>query len=189
MVLVPILVNIVLIDYFYSLPLPVLIHAILLLLVCCYFFSKNITLFTNIFFVSERKRNWLATAITLLVIPLLLVVSVLKNPTYGKFGASNQNADPLNGQKFTPPTTIYFDYNNELVFDFNDYRQRYYGTYSLKGDSISIRWHYPPNSPIWSGVLLFRDGNPEQLKGTLGDKAIDVRLVRERLAGYRFRDL
>ena len=189
MVLIPILVNIVLIDYFYSLPLPVLIHAIFLLLACCYFFSNNITLFTSIFFASERKTNWLATAISLLVIPLLLVVSVLKNPVYGKFGASNQNADSLIAKKFIPPTTIYFDYNNELVFDFNDHRQRYYGTYGLKGDSISIRWHYPPNSPIWSGVLLFRDGNPEQLRGTLGDKAIDVRLVRERLAGRRFRDL
>jgi len=98
---------------------------------------------------------------------------------YGKFRALNQNADSLNGQKVISPTTIYFDYDNELVFDFNDYRDRYYGTYSLKGDSISIRWHYPPNSPIWTGVLLFRDGDPEQLRGMLSDKAIDVRLIRQ----------
>ncbi|HTF16699.1 MAG TPA: hypothetical protein VK658_01435 [Chryseolinea sp.] len=179
-VLIPILVNTVLIDYFYSLPLPVLIHAIFLLLTCCYFGYKNITLLKSIFSPSERKRNWIATAILLLVIPLLLVMSAKKKPSmYGKFRALNQNADSLNGQKVISPTTIYFDYDNELVFDFNDYRDRYYGTYSLKGDSISIRWHYPPNSPIWTGVLLFRDGDPEQLRGMLSDKAIDVRLIRQ----------
>jgi hypothetical protein len=188
-VLIPILVNIVLIDYFYSLPLPVLIHAIFLLLACIYFSSKHITLLKNIFIGSERKRNWIATAIPLLVIPLLLVVSVLKNPVYGKFGTSSQHLDSLNAQQFIPPSTIYFDYNNELVFDFDDYRQRYYGTYRLKGDSISIQWHYPPNSPDWSGVLLFRDGEPKQLRGTLGDKTIDVQLVKKRLPGIRFRDL
>lgn len=86
----------------------------------------------------------------------------------------------MNGQKFILPTTIYFDYNNELVFDFNDYRQRYYGTYILKGDSISIQWRYPPNSPKWSGVLSFRDGGPELIKGLLGNNKIEVRLRRQR---------
>jgi hypothetical protein len=187
-VLIPILVNIILIDYFYSLPLPVLIHAICLLLACCYFVSKDIVLLKGIFLAAERKGNWLIPAIPLLVIPLLLVVMVLKHPVYGKYAASTEKAESVNGENFTSPTKVYFDYNNELVFQFNDYRQRYYGTYDLKGDSISILWHYPPNSPKWSGVLLFREGNPQQLKGTLGDQAIDVRLVRERIAGIRFRD-
>ncbi|MEJ1239669.1 hypothetical protein WBG78_16150 [Chryseolinea sp. T2] len=188
-VLIPILFNIVLIDYFYSLPPAVMIHAIFLLLACCYFISKNISLLKSIFLVSEGNRNWIATSISLLIIPLLLVVSVFKHPApYGKFGAMNQNADSLNVQKSILPSRIYFDYNNELVFDFNDYRQRYYGTFSMKGDSMSVNWHYPPNSPKWTGVLLFRDGNPEQLKGTLGDSAVDLRLVKERLSGIRFRD-
>ena len=189
MVLIPILVNIVLIDYFYSLPLPVMIHAIFLLLACCYFTFKNIALIKTTFLTSEKGKNWLVPAIPLLAIPLLLVLSVLKNPSpYGKFAASNVNVDPMTIQQAVPPTTVYFDYNNELVFDFNDHRHRYYGMYSLKGDSMSIKWHYPPDAPGWSGVLLFRDGHPEQLKGTLGDSVIDVRLVKERLSGIRFRD-
>lgn len=195
LVLIPVLVNIVLIDYFFSLPLPVMIHAILLLVACCYFAVKNITIIKGLFLASERKINWLTTG-SLLVIPLLLVASVFKNPSpYGKFGtssqhaeASNHYADSLNRQKDGPPTTIYFDYNNELVFEFDDYRQRFYGTYSLQGDSISIRWHYPPDAPKWSGVLLFREGGVERIRGTLGAGVIDVRLSRERLSGIRFRD-
>ena len=37
------------------------------------------------------------------------------------------------------------DLDYEVAFDFNDYRYRYIGYYSLnkKNDSITIRWRYP----------------------------------------------
>jgi hypothetical protein len=172
-IMVPVLVNIILIDIFYHLHTGVLLHALILFTCVAYLLLQSYTSLVNYFFktvhlvalqdTTKAAKQWLRAAVVL--IPLILLATYSfpdKHPQFtGKYQVSDLkiNGVPVAARsvKDSVLTVVYMDWQDDLALEFNHYNSRYIGTYHFNKDtdSIHVDWRYPRNfKGRFAGKLL-----------------------------------
>jgi hypothetical protein len=196
LVLLPILLNIILLDYFYRLPVGVLVHALIILAGVLYLLLLDYERLVEFFlrapgqlpraaFPSQRLRPLGRLAI--MGLPLLLL-SVYPFPdTYpqltGKYAVHDLR---LNGQpqaartcQDSVLTTVYLDIAHDCVFEFNGTARRLFGTYTYLAaqQRLSVRWRYPTPRPDSLQLTLRPTAAGLLAAGQLGQQRVAFRLV------------
>jgi hypothetical protein len=197
-VLMPVILNIIFIDYFYELNVGVLIHAIILFGGLIYLLMIDYTRLVDFFLVNVGRdlsypvgNNFfkISGRLSIVVVPLLLIAmyeSPNKHPELrGKYDVT---ALKLNGKLMPAPTcdslltVVYFDSGNDLVFEFNGLQRRMIGRYTLDESSgtITSEWHYPKSAvdKEFQGVLK-RDGGRVEVSGLVAGDSILVVLDKK----------
>lgn len=195
--LVPVLLNIILIDTYYHLHVWVLVHAIVLMSGIIYLLYQYKTMLIECFFhISPnilkwnmgKKVQWIACIIVLLLPVTLLLTyrSPDKHPRFtGKYkvGDLYVNNTPQQAGNFRDSvlTTLYMDLQDDMVLEFNHYNNRYIGTYHYDPGTqrISTQWRYPSNFKLrFEGTLLpVEHSHDLRFKGLLGNDSIQMQLT------------
>jgi hypothetical protein len=194
--LLPVMVNILLIDYFYHLPVGVfwqaLIHLTCLLYLLGLDYERLVTFFLRTPTHLPRlaiRRPLVRTLLRLSVVygPLLLLSAHEFPDTYpqltGKYAVRHVY---LNGQLLTARscqdsvlTTVYLDIGHDCVFEFNDTKRRLFGNYTYEASRRQLRvvWRRPTPRPDTLTATL----TPTATSGTLramGHLAVGFTLVK-----------
>ncbi|MEN2412196.1 hypothetical protein [Flavobacterium mesophilum] len=194
--IVPMLVFITSLDVFYQMPSGPLLHGIILLMGVFYFLSQDTKRLTAFIFqpmqgvksltVSNYYKNMYRASLFVWPVFFYLIYSYPnKHPQFtGKYQVQNLKIDNIAMKAKSPKdsvlTTIYMDLEDEVAFDFNDWRYRYIGTYyfNKKNDSITIRWRYPSDKlDNFKGRLVKRN-NQFILKGKMNGELFDMVLKK-----------
>ena len=197
--LLPVLVNIVLIDYFYQMPVGVfwqaLIHLTCLLYLLGLDYERLVTFFLRTPNHLPRlaiRRPLVRTLVRLSVVygPLLLLSGPEFPDTYpqltGKYAVRNVQ---LNGQLLMARscqdsvlTTVYLDIDHDCVFEFNGTKRRLYGsyTYEARRQQLRVVWRRPTPRPDTLTATLTPTPTPGSLRATghLGEQAVRFTLVK-----------
>jgi hypothetical protein len=195
--LLPVMVNIVLIDYFYQLPVGVLWQALIHLTGLLYLLGLDYERLVTFFFRTPNHLPQLAlrrppvrTLLRLSVVygPLLLLSGHEFPDTYpqltGKYAVRDVQ---FNGQRLTARscqdsvlTTVYLDLDHDCVFEFNDTKRRLFGnyTYEARRQQLRVVWRRPTPRPDTLTITLTRL-RPSNLRavGHLGKQAVRFTLV------------
>lgn len=196
LVLLPILLNIILLDYFYRLPTGVLIHALIILAGVLYlllldyerlveFFLRTPSYLPHLAFAGQRWR-WVGR-LAVMSLPLLLL-SVYQFPdTYpqltGKYAVRDLRLDGLTQAARTCQdsvlTTVYLDIAHDCVFEFNGTGRRLFGTYTYQADGkrLRVHWRYPTPRPDSLQLILRPTPTGLLAAGQLGRQRVAFRLV------------
>jgi hypothetical protein len=196
--LLPVMVNILLIDYFYQLPVGVFWQALIHFACLLYLLSLDYALLVTVLLRTPPhlprlaiRRPLVRTLLRLSVLygPLLLL-SVHEFPdTYpqltGKYAVRNVQ---LNGQFLAARscqdsvlTTVYLDIGHDCVFEFNDLQRRLYGTYTYEARRQQLRvvWRRPtPRPDTLTATLTPLAPGSLQATGHLGAQAVRFTLVK-----------
>ncbi|WP_259066791.1 hypothetical protein HDF24_21295 [Mucilaginibacter sp. X4EP1] len=195
-ILLPILFNILLLDWFYDLGIVVNLYITLLTLATVYLLLTEYSRLKEFFFVAKSNlpvftfknrsvKNILrASAI---VIPVLLIACCQLPRSYpqifGKYEvkdsgiidpSSNLNTGCENGL-----TKIFID-DHDFVFQFGSYENRFIGAYQYNkhNKAIKVIWRYPETQhDTLYGVFSF-DKNVKILSGHMGKRKINIRMVK-----------
>ena len=196
--LLPVLVNILLIDYFYHLPVGVfwqaLIHLAGLLYLLGLDYERLVTVLLRPPPPLPRlaiRRPLVRTLLRLSVVygPLLLLSGHEFPDTYpqltGKYAVRHVQ---LNGRLLVARscqdsvlTTVYLDIGHDCVFEFNDPKRRWYGNYTYEAGRRQLRvvWRRPTPRPDTLTATL-TPTTPKSLLATgyLGGQAVRFTLVK-----------
>jgi len=196
--LLPVMVNIVLIDYFYQLPVGVLWQALIHLAALLYLLGLDTEQLVTFFFRTPNhlpqltiRRPVVRTLLRLSVIygPLLLLSGHKFPDTYpqltGKYAVRHVQ---FNGQSLTAHscqdnvlTTVYLDIGHDCVFEFNDLKRRLYGnyTYEARRQQLRVVWRRPTPRPDTLTATLTPTTHGDLLAtGHLGEQSIRFTLVK-----------
>jgi len=199
-ILFPVLLNIVCIDFFYHFEIGELAHAAILLIGILYLLLQEYERLVEFFFLAKNNlpsvhfknrftRN--ITKLSVVLIPLLLILSYGshdKNPKLtGKYSVQsllvNQKPVIVNSCQDSVLTTIYFDREDDIVFEFNSQQRRWIGSYNFNqtNDSITASWRFPLTAKnALRARLVGRGNNSITLSGIIGDEKIEVILVKDK---------
>lgn len=198
-VLIPVMLNIIMIDYFYELDPGVLLHAVILfagliyLLLIDYdqlveFFLKYKTVDTA---VRTKPILKLVGRLSILAVPVLLIAfspSPDRHPDLrGKYQVTEMEINGMAASAKTCSdsllTVVYFDLDNECVFEFNNQQRRLFGKYELNDESgaIDVKWRYPRDAgdKQLNGMLRKKGANALELTGNIKNDTIRVVLSRQ----------
>jgi hypothetical protein len=198
-VLVPVLVNIILLDYFYGLDIGVLVHALVLAVGLAYLISLDYRRLV-VFFLREASQlprlalphRWPRQLLRWAAVggPLLLAVTYPSPDTYpqltGKYAVHDLR---LRHQPVPAPscqdsvlTVVYLDIAHDCVFECNGTQRRRFGTYSYDGRTrqLQVVWRYPTPSPdtLWATLAAPAAGNGLAVAGHLGRLPISFTLQK-----------
>lgn len=197
--MVPILLNIILIDYFYHLPTGVLIHAIILMAGVIYLMMQYRAHLVNFFFrtlpaafpgrVLKRRSSYFLRSAVILA-PLVLMATYNypdKHPQFtGKYRVDHLliNGQPVaaHSTRDSVLTIVYMDWQDDFVLEFNHHNNRYIGTYKYNPatDSLQVQWRYPTAfSTPFSGRIKKTDTRGNYLfVGKLGTDILEMQLKK-----------
>jgi len=198
---VPSLVFVTALDFFYSMPVGVFIHGLILLLGVFCLLSQDYERLARFIFqpmpgllnngITFRRNIWIALS---LFIWALFFHLIYRHPDWhpeltGKYSVKKLTVNQLPVSAQSPKdsvlTTVYLDLEDEIAFDFNDYRHRYIGRYYLdeSNGSINIYWRYPGNdiSPFKGKLVSGNDGL--QMEGIMAGQKLRFNLVKEKPYG------
>jgi hypothetical protein len=195
-ILLPVLFNILLLDWFYDLGIIVNLYITLLTLSAVYLLLTEYDRLKEFFFIAKSnlpvfafknravKNVFKASAV---VIPVLLIACYRFPQSYpeifGKYEVkdagitdppSNLNINCTNGL-----TKIFID-NHDFVFQFGSYEDRFIGAYHYNQHSkeIKVIWRYPETQhDTLYGTFSFYN-NVKMLKGHMGKQQIDIRMLK-----------
>lgn len=196
-VLLPVLVNILLLDIFYGLPPGVIVHAIALLSALIYILLTEYDKLAEIFLSAKkllpsaplRPLTKAMARIMLVILPLLFIASAkLRTPVSSlngkyqveKITVNSADRSSLIGRD-SVLSTVYLDIGNDCVFQFRDHRQRLYGTFNFDEPSrqLHINWHYPPSFKDELSATLEPAGDKRlRLSGKMGENEITATLIK-----------
>lgn len=196
--IVPVLLNIILIDTFYRMPPGVLLHALILTGGVAYLLTTLYQPLAEFFL----RRDWLPVGVgwkapvKWLLRAGVAVVPFVLNATYdypdrhpeltGKYIVKQLKvnhipcAQPATGDSLL--TKVFMDLENDFVLEFNDWRRRYIGTYEYhpQEGKLSARWRYPAGvHEPFSGIL--KPGGQRgtwRFQGILGRDTVEMQLVK-----------
>jgi hypothetical protein len=191
-IMVPVLLNIILIDTFYHLHPGVLVHALILFACVIYLLMQSYDQLVQFFFKTVHVVAGQSKVAMLVVIllPLLLLASYRfpdRHPQFsGKYRVHELtvNGTPTAAQsvKDSVLTTLYMDLQDDLVLVFNHHDSRYIGTYYFdeKTDSLSVKWRYPAgfNAPFAGKFVAGKEPGSYAFAGVLNGDRITMQLER-----------
>ena len=196
--LLPVMVNILLIDYFYQLPVGVFWQAMLHLAGLLYLLGLDYERLVTFFLRTPShlprlaiRRPLVRTLFRFSVVygPLLLL-SVHEFPdTYpqltGKYAVRHVQ---FSGQSLTARscqdsvlTTVYLDIAHDCVFEFNDPKRRLYGNYTYEANRRQLRvvWRRPtPRPDTLTATLTSLPAGNLRATGQLGKQSVCFTLVK-----------
>ena len=189
--LLPTLLSISFIDYFYDVDLGLHIHAWILFTAVVYLISLDYERLLTFFLKHDSddtsvhmKSNVIKYVgrLSIVAVPLILI-TIRKSPDNhpeltGKYHVIEMS---VNGEKVSPRnegdsllTRMYFEIANDCVFEFNGLNRRVFGTYeSEDGEHITTKWHFPEtmkSNPFKGSVTRTQDG--VVLKGVMANDSI-----------------
>ncbi len=196
--LFPVMLNIVLIDFFYGLDFGELSHAGILLVGILYLLLQDYDLLVEFFFRSESNLPVLIfksrlmkiiIRISVIIIPLALIISygsADKNPQLiGKYKIKdlriNQKQISAASCADSVLTTVYFDQGNDIVFEYNNLQRRWIGTYNFNpnNNTITATWRYPANiRDTLVATLSQTNNNQLSISGRLGNQSMKASLTK-----------
>nr|WP_295871916.1 hypothetical protein [uncultured Chitinophaga sp.] len=196
--IVPVLLNIILMDTFYRMPPGVLLHALILMSGVAYLLAVLRRPLVEFFL----RRDWLpigsgwGAPVKWLLRAGVAVIPFMLNATYdypnhhpeltGKYIVRQLTVNhipcgrPATGDSLL--TKVFMDLENDFVLEFNDWRRRYIGTYEYHpwDGRISARWRYPAGVHEAFAGTLKSDGKKGtwRFKGILGKDTVEMQLVK-----------
>jgi len=196
LVLLSILLNIILLDYFYHLPVGVLVHALLILAGVLYLLLLDYERLVEFFLRAPGRLPRAAfpgrylrplSRLAVMGLPLLLL-SVYHFPdTYpqltGKYAVHDLHLDGQPQAARTCQdsvlTTMYLDIAHDCVFEFNGTTRRLFGTYTYQAaqQRLSVRWRFPTPRPDSLQLTLRPTSAGLLADGQLGQQRVAFRLV------------
>ncbi|WPV65295.1 hypothetical protein [Chitinophaga sp. LS1] len=125
--LLPVLLNIMMIDVFYQIGVGALLHATILFAGVIYLLAGYYNQLKQVFFQKNECNTYIVLAAA--VLPFLLVAtapSTDKNPSItGKYNVENHAL-----------TTVYLEHFNDVTLQWGDVNHRYTGKYQYRGDTL-----------------------------------------------------
>lgn len=194
-ILLPVLINILLMDFFYQVGYSVVVHASVMLAGILYFLIIEFKRLKQFFFAATNQlpalhfskyTKWIVR-LSIIYIPLLLIAIHGKADKYPNLtGKYEVNQLSVNKQMLHADTCadsilteVYFDVKNGCVFQFNDPARRWNGTFSKDGSHLKIKWFSPADKPVFNGTLSAVNGSGKlMLKGMLGKDSLDMVLQK-----------
>ena len=191
--LLPVLLNITLIDLFYGLDTGVTVHAIILLIGLFYLILVHYKRLAVFFFSREgfsRRLAGYASPIALaIVLPVLLMLSFGspdRNPQLtGKYKVEGLRVDGVStvaaSCQDSVLTTVIFDLNNDMVLEFNGLQRRWIGSYRLDRatGALVAFWRFPVQARDTLFARISRDPSGAwQLTGSIGKDSLRALLVK-----------
>jgi peptide-methionine (S)-S-oxide reductase len=189
--LLPVLLNIVLLNIFYGFEAGDLVHTLILLIGLSYLILRHYGALVVLFFRREgvSQGNVVLPAVVMIA-PLLLVMSFGspdRNPQLtGKYRVVDLSVNQVRliarSCEDSVLTTVYFDLNNEMVLKFNSLERIWIGSYRLDRatGALVASWRYPASAKDTLVGRLDRSITGEwQITGSLGKDRLSARLVRE----------
>ncbi|HEY5747921.1 MAG TPA: hypothetical protein VIU12_17750 [Chryseolinea sp.] len=194
--LLPVLLNIVLIDFFYGLDWGEQLYASVIFVELLYLLLSEYHRLVEFFFKTQTaipslvfKNHYIKKSIRLSVIgiPLFLIAiyeSPNKHPALtGKYEVTKLQ---LNHTTLKPGTcqdsvltTVYLDVGNDIVFEFNNQKRRLFGQYTYEENTgkLGATWHYPPtfHAPL-QATLTSQSDTDVILTGTMGEDLVTVEM-------------
>lgn len=195
-ILLPVLLNILLIDIFYSLHTWVAIHAFVLLSALVYLLLSEYHRLVAFFLSREggdlpvvtlKRGTKHLLRLALLIAPMLLIVPYkLRNKTPEIMGKYVVQKITINDQDRTAGmhcdsvlSVVYFDVANECVFEFRDYHQRTFGSFGHQSQGrLNIAWRHPQGIPPMEGTLSNVGGRRFKLSGKSGSDLFEAELEK-----------
>jgi hypothetical protein len=197
-VLLPILLNILLLDWFYDLGIQVNLYITILCLAMVYLLLIEYARLIEFFFIAKSNlpqfefkstiwKNILRASVVF--IPLLLLAAYKFPPYYpqinGKYlvksALVNGKVQNLNTCKDSVLTKVFIDHY-DLVFEFNDYQRRFIGnyTYDVATGKITATWHYPAglHDTLFAKILPGTTPTTKTLTGRMGKETIEIELLK-----------
>jgi hypothetical protein len=194
--LLPVVLNIVLLNIFYGFDWGDLVHSLILLTGLTYMILQHYQPLVALFFPRDGglrgfpKPKHVMLAGVVMVAPLLLVISFGspdRNPQLtGKYRVQgltvNRVRSAAKSCQDSVLTTVYFDLGNEMVLEFNGMQRIWIGRYRLDRSTGALvaSWHYP----MWAKDTLYarldrRQLGEWRLMGSMGKDTLEARLVKE----------
>ena len=188
--LLPVILNIVLLNIFYGFEVGDTVHALILLVGLVCLTLVHYERLRAVFFRGDGASGGVVLAVVVIVAPLVLVLSMGspdRNPQLtGKYRVEDLT---VNGVKMGLPscqdsmlTTVYFDQGNDVVLQFNSLQRRWIGSYRLDrvSGALVASWRYPVSAKDPLAVRLDRVQAGEwRLVGVLGKDNLRARLLKE----------
>lgn len=197
-ILLPVLFNIMLLDYFYNLGTVVNIYVTLLTLAVIYLLLLDYDRLVQFFFAAKNnlpafrfKYRWIKYAIRLSVIGIpALLMAMYRFPQYypeiyGKykvnsFTVNSAVCDTTTGRD-SVLTKVFID-NTDFVMEYNNYQRRLIGDYKYdeKNKRLTVVWHYPAAEHDTFAVQVAngRSANSKILFGRMGKQQVRVEMVK-----------
>ncbi|WDF54795.1 hypothetical protein [Mucilaginibacter sp. KACC 22063] len=200
--LLPILLNIILLNYYYDFGPVVSIYTILLTLACVYLLLLEYDRLSQFFFAEPGtlpvfifKNQW-AKAVaraSIVVIPFALVIINRMPLFYPEYtGSYTVKLLKLNNALVPRPkssrdsvlTRIYIDKDdNDFVMDYNDYRRRFIGnyTYNKSNNLIQVIWHWPEfmHDTLTAQLLPGKAAGTKVLSGHMGKEVFKIEMQKQ----------
>ena len=191
--LLPVLLNITLIDLFYGLDAGVTAHAIILLTGIVYLILGHYKRLAALFFprgVATRGFAGYVPPIALaILLPVLLMLSFGspdRNPQLtGKYRVEGLRVDGVStgaaSCQDSVLTTVIFDLNNDMVLEFNGLQRRWIGSYRLDRatGALVATWRFPATArdTLFAKLSPGRSG-AWQFTGSIGKDSLRALLVK-----------
>jgi len=198
-ILLPVVANIVFMNIFYEIGGGITITAITLTIGLIYLLLQDKEKLKTIFFKSESSMPAFAfkngslkniLKVSSLAVSLIILIPSVKPISnmsiLGKYNVSalsiNDEIVPIDRNKDSVLTTVYFDENETCVLRYNDYKKLKIGkvTYNDHTQKLEIKWRYPKNQGgISSWKLSTPDAkNSRTLSGSMNNKGFTATLVK-----------
>ncbi len=197
-ILLPVLFNIMLLDYFYNLGTVVNIYVSLLTLAVIYLLLLDYDRLVQFFFAAKNnlpavrfKHKWIKYVLRLSVIGIpLLLMAIYRFPQYypeiyGKYKVSsftvNNTAYDTTTGKDSVLTKVFID-KTDFVMEYNNYQRRFIGDYQYdeKNKKLTVIWHYPTaeNDTLAVQVVDGKLANSKVLLGRMGKQQVRVEMLK-----------
>jgi hypothetical protein len=196
--LLPILLNILLIDYYYNPGIVVDIYITLLALAAIYLLLLDYNRLMEFFFRAKNnlpefnfKNTWFKNMFrfSVIYIPLLLMAMYKFPPYYREiYGKYEVKSVTINGRLQNHPacndstlTKVFIDHT-DFVMEYDNYQDRYIGeyTYDQATQQIKVVWHYPAtmHDTLFVKVTDGQPGVNKVLLGRMGKNRIAIGMVK-----------
>ncbi len=198
-ILLPVMLNIVLINACYKMETGELVHSSLLLAaLICLLFSEYNRLVTFFFRTKNQlpsltvKNNIIKNSLRYSAIgfPVLLIATYgfpERHPALiGKYRVSQLT---INQQKITPAcedsvlTVVYLDQNADCVFEYNDQKKRLIGNFHLDESTnrMTVVWRYPAmmHDTLFARISTSAPHPSMVISGKMGNQFLQMELVKE----------
>lgn len=194
-ILLPVLVNILLMDIFYQIGFSVVVDVSILIAGLLYFLVMEFNRLKQFFFTTtnhfpelnfSKYIKWIIR-LSIIYIPLILITThsgVDKYPELtGKYEVKqlsiNQQLQQGGNCADSILSTVYFDIKNGCVFQFGTTAKRWNGTFTKDNNHIRIKWYSPADKPVFSGTTsMTNDSGKLMLTGMLGKDSMEAILQK-----------
>jgi hypothetical protein len=198
--LLPVLLNIVLIDFFYGLDWGEQLYASIIFVELLYLLLSEYRRLVEFFLKAQTaipsisiKNNYIKKGIRLSVIGIpLLLIAAYENPDKhpsltGKYAVTKLQFNHTTLKPGTCQdsvlTTVYLDVGNDIVLEFNNPERRLFGHYTYEENTgkLNATWHYPPtfHTPL-QAMLTSRSDADLILTGTMGGDPVTLEMHKIR---------